>query len=736
MECFFEQIEDCMEREPPYCSVACPFHWDIVSFISKMQRDNFTAAYQVYRNGVGFPLIVSECCTQPCKEACPLAPIELARLEQASIAFTRSTEPVRYHVPVKSHSVAIVGAGVAGLAVALRFAERGYGVTVFDREAEIGGHLWNMAEGKRYVASIKSQFQSWKYTFRQSSMIRSVRELADFDVVIIATGMCAAEIDGIRYDRDGAGLVSGYGKYFFAGQINGTDTAGAIADGLMTANRAEAFLKTGLNKPEMAREAVDFPMEIPADWPEKLGIPCSGDAVRTSAVTEAKRCLKCACVHCRNHCDLMRFFRKMPAEIGEEVRVTGTGGLKGEINVATRMIATCNQCGNCTDRCPVNIDTQALFLSARVRLRRQGSYPWAFHDFFLQDMRSANSEMASVIKCAPGMTSCESAFFPGCHLGASDPRYVTETWRALRKKDPAMGMFLHCCGIPAVWAGDEDLQRETFAKIKAGWESLGRPRLVFACPTCYHTFHTCLPEVTGVFAYDMLEAEGSPMLARRVSVFDPCSSRKLPLLQTRVRTLLADAGQTVVELHKNPSDLQCCSFGGHTAIANPQYNRKIVDDRIAQSPYPYVTYCANCRDLFAGAGKEAMHVLDVLLNLNSPSRRPPTLTERRNNRFQLKNTLLLEFWEEKVLADGESTRNIVMDDAVSQKLSDRYLLASDIAQVIDAGRAQDTLLVDEDTGHLIAHEKVGNMTCWAEFSEDGTDIILHNAYAHRMTIQG
>ena len=93
-----------------------------------------------------------------------------------------------------SKSVAVVGAGPAGLSAAITAAQRGHSVTLFDRSDEVGGQL-NMAKqvpGKEEFWGLVD----WYRTMLADSGVQvklnteaSADMLADFDEVIIATGV-------------------------------------------------------------------------------------------------------------------------------------------------------------------------------------------------------------------------------------------------------------------------------------------------------------------------------------------------------------------------------------------------------------------------------------------------------------------------------------------------------------------------------------------------------------------
>jgi len=774
-----DYVSACYNGDRPPCRRACPFDLDINAFCAKIQKGNFSGAYSLYRDKTVFPAIASEICDMPCGGACVRnalgGAVDLRRLERAAVTFARSTAPVKYNIPRKSEKIAVIGAGLCGLSCTLKLSSRGYAVTLFERSGRTGGRLWELYAEDIFLPEIKNQTSHLDFNLRLNTEINSLDALtAEYDAVIIATGGGGADF-GLLGGLNHNSLGTERGGVFMGGSILGVTPIWSIENGVRAAQSAENYLKSkrmhvmqGIDVERASRFRIRTGNIAPS---EKI-IPKNAEYTKEEAAAEAARCLKCDCAECMNACDFMRYYKKLPKKIVSDVRVTLNSVDTLSPRVATRMLSSCNVCGLCGEVCAEHIDMGEFLLGARRIMRREGTLPPVFHDYWLRDMAHANSGGAYLSLNAPGRFFGEYVFFPGCQLGASDPEYVLKSYEYILGKNPKTGIILGCCGVPADWAGDEKLTSGVTEHIRREWEGMGKPVFILACATCAKTFAKLLPEIKTTTLYEFIAEHAPPNKSvtascalpdesanasetvggderensseangrdDRVSVFDPCSGRNLPSAREAVRRLLDMSGYMVEELPKNGAAAECCGFGGHIYVPNPALAEKIAENRVSYSGNPYITYCANCRDIFALKGKPVKHILDAVFQINGWDRKPPSLSKRRENRETLKARVLEKFFtetsESQALKDVNGIKLLISPE-LTEKLNKMLILEDNIRLTIKLREESGSKLYSPDDDCFIGHSKQGYVTYWVHYRPEGDAFRVLNAYSHRLTIEG
>ena len=195
-----------------------------------------------------------------------------------------------------------------------------------------------------------------------------------------------------------------------------------------------------------------------------------------------------------------------------------------------------------------------------------------------------------------------------------------------------------------------------------------------------------------------------------------------------MKNLIKICGGEVKEL-EDPSDRNgCCGYGGHIYYTNQSLYDTVSSKRAGSDERPYITYCANCRDVLAEKGKDTSHLLRVLAEKKRTPIPAPTLSERRENRKILKSLLSGESLEEK-------RKKLVISEDLAHKMDRLLILDSDIEAVIHHCEETGSMLTDEE-GAYIGHLKIGIVTYWVFWRKEGDTYSILNAYNHRMTIAG
>ena len=729
--------EKCYMGEPASCSWACPFGLDVRGFLEKVEKGRWQAAFKALRNAAVFPSVVSALCTEPCRNHCQRTqigddPIDVRRIEEACIRNSKNRKPDVYVLPPKNESVAVIGAGAAGLSCALSLAQIKYNVTVFEKEAGWGGALRSRARFNEFDDEFTMLFSATDTEFVFGAEIKSLGELSVFNAVYIATG-ASGENFGLLESFNGDLLTTADPKVFLGGRLTGADTMHGIAQCKKASKSIETFLQTGKTLETYGNTSANSPRYLDHAGAENIPLvkPASPEGYTgEEAIAEAGRCLKCDCDKCMVSCEMLDSFRKNPKKIAMEVYSDHKAIPPYSSHTLTRQTYSCNMCGHCKAVCSEEIDIGSLLKMSRETRLESGNYPDALHDYWLREMDFSIGEASfSAPPKNPG--NLAYVFFPGCQLGAHNPEHVLRSYDFLHENYGA-GVYTGCCGAPAYWAGDKVRFNKNLETIRATWRELGEPTFIFACATCKSIFKTALPEIKQVSLYEMLanDMDSAPdRLYDSASVFDPCNSRGETDMENAVRALVGKSGAQLFELDdKN----RCCGYGGHIREANPKLYDTVTDARTALGQMPYIVYCANCKEVFVSHGKECAHILDMVFKV--PQSKNPAIHEKRQNALTVKKELMKKRLNEDfepIKHDWDGIELVVADDLLAA-IDKKLISIIDIKEAVWLAETSGDKFIDEQSGTCLCSMEKPVLTYWVNYKKTGGAFEVLNAYYHRM----
>lgn len=728
--------KDCVQGSNPPCTSVCPINFKTRDFLSKLQRGNFNGAYREYAKNVIFPGIVSKICNQNCHEICP-EKISVLKLEAAVVRYADRKEPINYNLPGRKEKIAIIGGGLSGMACAHRLSTRRYNVTIFEREDSVGGSLKDLIDADDLNDEFELQFKYLNYTLETNQEIITLDDL-DYDAVYIATGKHGNDF-GLLKSWNSKSLGTSKKGVFLGGKVTGCNDMEALMDGMIAAASIEKYIKVG-KMDGQADTYHDPSCKIPVEYNDNAQpiIPLNGEYyTKEEAVKEAKRCVLCDCTKCKDRCDFLQHMDLLPRKVESDAQMAKSADEGLFERVGTRMIVSCSVCGLCGAVCPEDINVEDILIESKKMLYESGHFPPPFHDFYLRDMMSALSE-AYAVKAAPGYETATYMFFPGCQMTASGTEHVERAYGYMLKKNPDTALMLGCCGVPALWAGNQDLMKKVLDKLKNEWENLGKPILVSACPSCLKTFSNYADELECISIYEYIADRGLPENASSINgdwaVFDPCSSRNFPKMQTSVRNLSNRLGAELVELNSSGPEARCCGMGGHIYPANPEVFHKMLNSSINESELPYITYCMNCRNLFLSADKKCNHILDGVLGVK-PLEKPFHISELRKNRIRLKKHLLKEIWgEDFEIEKKKYSVKLKISEEIYDKMDMLHISEEDVYDVVEHCIQSNEEILEPKTEIYTGYKQIGIFTYWVQYKKNDDNIEVVNTYVHRIQI--
>jgi glutamate synthase (NADPH/NADH) small chain len=197
-----EQGARCMECGVPFCHNGCPVNNLIPDWNDLVYRDRWEAAIEQLHRTNNFPDFTGRLCPAPCEAACVLEiregeAVTIKQIELAIVNRAWDEGWIKPRPPAREsdRSVAVIGAGPAGMACAQQLRRSGHAVTLFERD-EAGGGLVRFGVPdfkieKQIVERRVEQLAAEGVVFRFGADVGGnvpVEELKAFDAVVIATG--------------------------------------------------------------------------------------------------------------------------------------------------------------------------------------------------------------------------------------------------------------------------------------------------------------------------------------------------------------------------------------------------------------------------------------------------------------------------------------------------------------------------------------------------------------------
>ncbi len=146
-----ENFKDTLDTGTAPCKAACPAHVPVQGYLKLAAQGRYTDALELIKKENPFPAVCGRICNKACEQECTRASVdEAVAIDEVKrfIADHDLHEETRF-VPKMvnqigrpyTEKIAVIGAGPAGMSCAYYLANKGYPVTVFDKNPVPGGML-------------------------------------------------------------------------------------------------------------------------------------------------------------------------------------------------------------------------------------------------------------------------------------------------------------------------------------------------------------------------------------------------------------------------------------------------------------------------------------------------------------------------------------------------------------------------------------------------------------------
>jgi len=290
----------------------------------------------------------------------------------------------------------------------------------------------------------------------------------------------------------------------------------------------------------------------------------------------------------------------------------------------SEMVYRCTLCGECSVSCPVSIDAKHLWTALRETLVEMGHFPEAAKRMKANVLKAYNvsgdeneerTEWLEFLDELPDhqyqKEKAEVAFFVGCvasffPLVQKIPLAFVEILNKAEVDFTLLGGEEWCCGFPLIGAG---MRKEAEVLIQHNLKMVkekGVKRVVFACPSCYHTwmeeYKTDIEILHSTQFIKKLIDEGKITFKEKkikVTYHDPCDLGRASGVYEAPREILHSIpGVELIEMENNREQCKCCGGGGNLEMVDPELSAALAQEKINQiqatGTDTVITACQQC----------------------------------------------------------------------------------------------------------------------------------------------
>ena len=207
-----DEANRCLNCKKPMCQQGCPVHTPIPKVIQMFKENKVMDAGEMLFENNPMSVICSIVCNheKQCAGSCVLGrkgnPVHFSSIE-TYISDTYLDRMEVKPVKKKSQKVAVIGAGPAGMTVAITLAKKGYPVTIFEWKDKIGGIMqYGIPEfrlPKQILERYQKQMTQLGIQIRPNTTIGAVLKIDDllrdgYASIFVGTGVWKARNLGIE----------------------------------------------------------------------------------------------------------------------------------------------------------------------------------------------------------------------------------------------------------------------------------------------------------------------------------------------------------------------------------------------------------------------------------------------------------------------------------------------------------------------------------------------------------